>query len=119
MAFKMNPGRGDYAKTGNCVPMSFKQDNPKPETVSEKKSSPNKMNFPIKPSTKLKKGESILVKGPGDRTFQVSSVQEAIDMRSIFIQSGVQDTSLTGVTELPSGLFTEQRIDDRSGELRT
>ena len=119
MAFKMNPGRGDYAKTGNGVPMSFKQDNPKPETVSEKKSSPNKMNFTIKPSTKLKKGESILVKGPGDRTFQVSSVQEAIDMRSRFRQSGVQDTSLTGVTELPSGLFTEQRIDDRSGELRT
>jgi hypothetical protein len=110
MAFKMNPGRGDYAKTGKGIPMSFKQDNP---------SSPNKMDFPIKPSTKLKEGESVLVKGPGGRTFQASSVQEAMEMRNRFRQSGAQDTSLTGVTELSSGLFTEQRRDDRSGELRT
>ena len=27
MAFKMNPGRGDYAKTGKGIPMSFRQEN--------------------------------------------------------------------------------------------
>lgn len=27
MAFKMKPGRGNYAKTGKGIPMSFKQDN--------------------------------------------------------------------------------------------
>jgi len=27
MAFKMNPGRGNYAKTGKGIPMSFRQEN--------------------------------------------------------------------------------------------
>ena len=30
MAFKMDAGRGNYAKTGKGIPMSFKQDNQTP-----------------------------------------------------------------------------------------
>ncbi len=104
MAFKMNPGRGEYAKTGRDIPKDMV--------------SPLKM-FPIKPSTKLQKGEAVLVKGPGGRTFKASSVKEAMGMRSKFREAAAPDTSLTAVTEVSPGVFTEQRRDPQSSELRT
>ena len=52
MAFKMNPGRGDYAKTGNGVPMSFKQDStPNKQTPPEDTKSGERV-VQIKGSTK-------------------------------------------------------------------
>ena len=92
MAFKMNPGRVDYAKTGKGIPMSFKQDNvppkkgekdkiqgtysrstktisrkeqgnPKP-TDSKKKSTPNKQT----PPEDAKSGERVVqIKGSTNR----------------------------------------------------
>ena len=75
--------------------------------------------FPVKKGTKLKEGESILVKGPGGRTYKASSAEEAFKKRGEFRKQGVKDVDLTGVTEVSTGKFTEQRADPKTGGLRT
>ena len=62
MAFKMKPGRGNYAKTGKGVPMSFKQDNQVPPNafstsvslsdVGNKSKDLEKIKTDYKPKTK-------------------------------------------------------------------
>lgn len=78
-----------------------------------------KKSFPIGKGTKLKEGESILVTGTGGRTFQTSSVEEAMAIRAASRKAGVKDSSMTGVTELSPGIYTEQRRDTKTGKLRT
>ena len=102
--FKMKPGRGDMPKTGRGIQTNM---------VSPLNA------FPIKKGTKLKEGESILVTGAGGRTSKVSSVQEAIAKRAEARKAGVKDSTITGVTEVSPGVYTEQRKDTKTGKLRT
>lgn len=101
---KQTTGRGNMPKTGRGIPANML----------------SPLNaYPVTPQTKLKEGEYALVTGAGGRTFKVSSVQEAIAKRAEARKAGVKDSTITGVTEVSPGVYTEQRKDTKTGKLRT
>ena len=109
MAYKQSPGRMNMPKTGRGIDSV---------ALMTGETSPL-LKFPIKKGTKLKEGESILVKGPGGRTYKASSTEEALKKRGEFRKQGVKDVDVTGVTEVSKGEYSEQRKDPKTGSLRT
>ena len=79
-------------------------------------------SFPVKPNTKLNENESIIVYG-GGRNFKFDNAEEASAKRQEFRNQGDRDAEMFGVTEIKegpdAGTYTEQRIDAKSGQLRT
>lgn len=109
MAYKQSPGRMNMPKTGRGIDSV---------ALMTGETSPL-LKFPIKKGTKLKEGESVLVKGPGGRTYKTSSAEEAFKKRGEFRKQGVKDVDITGVTEVSKDVYSEQRVDPKTGSLKT
>jgi hypothetical protein len=98
---KETAGRGNMPKTGRGIPTNM---------VSPLNA------FPIGKGTKLQEGESVLVTGAGGRTYKYDNIEQAKAKRGEERMKGVK-SSLTGVTEVSPGEYTEQRRSTKTGKL--